>query len=438
MHLNPTSTQSYWLNGAPFQMASNEPLPSKADIVIIGAGLTGLSTAYWLQQMKPNLKIIVADARGVASGATGRNGGICSPGLNDDFDEVVSTYGAESAQRLVEFDYRNVDMLSEFLKKHADNDKGFFDPELTWTKGSIIAWSTAEEAEESRSSAENLCQKIDDMRIMSPEELKQIPGFESFQYGGLLIKTTALVWAAKIVFCLARYVSAKGGVHIATHTKIENVEWDEKHAINTVYTNRGVVEASRVAFCTNAWTARLFEQVRDILVPVRNQVVSVQVPPGVPRLEYVMSADRGYQYMSCRPNGDYIMGGMRNVVPSKQEHEDDDSTLNTTVSGALRKFMADVAKVPSVEHEWAGVMGFTRDRLPLIGAIEHITGSNKNKGQYLAAGFTGHGMPRTFLCGRATAQLLLGQQLDTWFPPEFLVQHESRQSWWDNRAKSNL
>ena len=36
-------------------------------------------------------------------------------------------------------------------------------------------------------------------------------------------------------------------------------------------------------------------------------------------------------------------------------------------------------------------MGFTRDRLPLIGAVEHITGSSKNKGQYVAAGFTGHG-----------------------------------------------
>ena len=267
---------------------------------------------------------------------------------------MLSAYGAESAQRLVEFDYRNVDMLSAFLKKHADNDKGFFDPELTWTKGTIIAWSTAEEAEEARPSAETLCKKIDDMRIMSAEELKQIPGFESFQYGGLHIKTTALAWAAKIVFCLARYVSAQGGVHIATHTKIENVEWDEKHAINTVHTSRGVIEASRVAFCTNAWTARLLEQVRDVLVPVRNQVVSVRAPADGPRLEYVMSADRGYQYMSCRPNGDYIMGGMRNVVPSKQEHEDDDSTLNTTVSDALRKFMADVVKVPSVEREWAG------------------------------------------------------------------------------------
>ncbi|KAI9494563.1 FAD dependent oxidoreductase [Zychaea mexicana] len=438
MHLNPISTQSYWLNNAPFQTPSKDPLPSEADIVIIGAGLTGMSTAYWLMQMQPNLKVVVADARGVASGATGRNGGIMSPGLNDDFDETVAVYGAEAAQQLIDFDYRNVDMLTQFLKENADQDKGFFDPELTFTKGTIIAWSTIQEAEEGRPAAESLCKRVKDMRIISPEELKQIPGFESFQYGGLHIKTTAIAWAAKIVFCLARYV-AKQGVRFATHTKVDNVVWDEKRSVNAIYTDKGIIEAPRVAYCTNAWTARLLEPVRNVLVPVRNQVVSVRSPAGAPRLEYVLSADRGYQYLSCRPNGDIIFGGMRNVVPGKQEYEDDDSTLNTAVSQALRKFMADVVNVPSVEREWAGVMGFTKDRMPLLGSVEHITGSSKNKGQYVAAGFTGHGMPRTFLCGRAIAQLLTGQDLDDWFPPEFLVEHPSRQSWWNsNIAKSHL
>ncbi|KAI8139750.1 FAD dependent oxidoreductase [Fennellomyces sp. T-0311] len=435
MHLNPASTESYWLRNAPFQQPSKDPLPAKADIVIIGAGLTGMSTAYWLTQMQPNLKVVVADARGIASGATGRNGGILSPGLNDDFETTVAAYGEASAQRLVEFDYRNVDMLNQFLKEHADHDKGFFDPELTWTKGTIVAWSTAQEAEEARPAAESLCKKVSDMRIMSPEELQQIPGFESFHYGGLHVKTTAVAWAAKIVFCLARYVMEKG-VHIATYTRVEQVVHES--GVNKIYTNRGIIEAPQVAYCTNAWTARLLKPMRDVIVPVRNQVVSVRASPGAPRLEYVMSADRGYQYMSCRPNGDIIMGGMRNIAPGKQEHEDDDSTLNTAVSRALVRFMSDVMHVLPVEQEWAGVMGFSRDRLPILGNVEYITGSSKNKGQFIAAGFTGHGMPRTFLCGRAIAQLLANQTLDNWFPPEFLVQHPSRRSWWDSASKSNL
>lgn len=45
------------------------------------------------------------------------------------------------------------------------------------------------------------------------------------------------------------------------------------------------------------------------------------------------------------------------------------------------------------------------------------------------------GMPRTFLCGRALAQLLADKPLDDWFPPEFLVDHESRKSWWTDKSK---
>ncbi|KAI7875557.1 FAD dependent oxidoreductase [Lichtheimia hyalospora FSU 10163] len=427
MHLNPTSTLSYWLTNAPFQQPTNEPLPDKADIVIIGAGLSGMSTAYWLQQLRPELKVVVVDARGVSSGATGRNGGIITPGLNDDFDAIVNSYGVDAAQNLVEFDYRNVDALAEFLKHHSDNDKGFFDPEITWTKGTIIAWSTAQEAEDSYPGAVALANKIQDIRVLSPEELQKIPGLESFKHGGIHIRTTAIAWAAKIVFCLARYLQNK--IHIATHTRVLSVEG------NKVITSRGTIQAGRVAYCTNAWSGRLLEKMSPYIVPVRNQVVSARAVEGRPRLEHVLSANRGYQYMSFRPNGDIIMGGMRDIVPSKQEYEDDDSTMNLTVSQGLRKFMREIVHVPSVDKEWVGVMGFSRDRLPIVGNLKPVLGDKEGCHQYISAGFTGHGMPRTFLCGRALAQMLADKPLDDWFPPEFLVEHKSRKSWWNDKSK---
>lgn len=98
-----------------------------------------------------------------------------------------------------------------------------------------------------------------------------------------------------------------------------------------------------------------------------------------------------YQYMSFRPNGDIIMGGMRDIVPSKQEYEDDDSTMNLTVSQGLRKFMREIVHVPSVDKEWVGVMGFSRDRLPIVGNLKPVLGEKEGSHQYIAAGFTGHG-----------------------------------------------
>lgn len=217
-------------------------------------------------------------------------GGILSPGLNDDYEGIVATYGAASAQRLIEFDYRNVDALTEFLSKHADKDKGPFDPELTWTKGTIVAWSSEQEAEEARPGAEKLSKQIpDDFRILTPEETQQLTGIEAFKYGGLHIKTTAIAWAAKIVFCLARCVQSK--VHIVTHTPVQWVESKSDHV--NVHTSRGIIRASKVAYCTNAWTQRLLNAFSGCIVPVRNQVVSVLASASTPRFDYVISADRG-------------------------------------------------------------------------------------------------------------------------------------------------
>lgn len=62
------------------------------------------------------------------------------------------------------------------------------------------------------------------------------------------------------------------------------------------------------------------------------------------------------------------MGGMRNIVPSKQEHEDDDSTLNMAVSHALRTFMRETIKAPNIDREWVGVMGSCGQKKILSGS----------------------------------------------------------------------
>ncbi|KAF7732362.1 hypothetical protein EC973_005258 [Apophysomyces ossiformis] len=380
-----------------------------------------MSTAYWLQQLRPDLSVVVIEARGVSSGATGRNGGIICPTLNDDYMDLVKAYGVESANRLIEFDHRNVEALKEFLKQHGDNDKGWFDPELTWQKqGMILAWASPEEATESRIGAERLAETYSEYKVLSAEEIREITKLDAY-CGGLQIKTAGVVWAAKIVFCLARAV--QNHARIVTHTHVDHVK--RVGNLCQVHTSRGVIEAGRVAYCTNGWTRDLLQLFQNHLAPVRNQVLSFRASPTTPKMDFLLSANRGYQYMSQRPNGDIIMGGMRDTVGNKQQYEDDDSTINLTVSNALRQHMRDTIKVSDVpDREWTGVMGFSmRDGFPFVGEL-HTFGMDR---QFIAAGFTGHGMPRTFLSGRALAQLLTDQPLDDWFPEQFLVQHPSRE-----------
>jgi hypothetical protein len=66
-------------------------------------------------------------------------GGIICPGLNDNFDRFVQKYGEKDAERLVDFDYRNVDMLAQFLEEHGDKDNGFYDPQITWLEHGTVS-----------------------------------------------------------------------------------------------------------------------------------------------------------------------------------------------------------------------------------------------------------------------------------------------------------
>ncbi|ORX52701.1 FAD dependent oxidoreductase [Hesseltinella vesiculosa] len=443
VHLNPKcNTLSHWLNEAPFQQQPTQPLPTEADIVIVGGGITGLSTAYWLTKLNPKLSVVVLEARGLSSGATGRNGGIICPGLNDSFESIAHRYGEKEALRLVDFDYINVDMLAKFLEEHSDKQGGPFDPQITWMKhGTICAWTSEIEAYDGRADVarlEQLRPHQDDIAALTAEQVQALTGEQSFKFGALQIKNTAIAWAARIVFCMARAVQDQ--VHLATFSPVQRVE--QVGSRHRVVTSRGTILANKVAYCTNAWTRHLLPKFQPFLVPVRNQVVSVDAHPGpatrrdAADMNYVLSCNRGYQYMSYRPYDDRIIfGGMRDRTVGRMEHEDDDSTLNVTVSCELRHRLDELGLPATPEREWVGVMGNSKiDALPFVGELSTMDGDAKLKGQYIAAGFHGHGMPRTFLCGKALAQLLADQPLDDYFPTPFLLDHPTR-SYLSSKAK---
>jgi glycine/D-amino acid oxidase-like deaminating enzyme len=138
--------------------------------------------------------------------------------------------------------------------------------------------------------------------------------------------------------------------------------------------------------------------------------------------------------MSQRPNGDIVLGGMRNIVEGKELDQPDDSTLNATIGKALREFLP--KNFPEfkdtdikVEKEWSGIMGFHLfDRLPFLGPLKDVPG--RNDGEYACFGYTGHGMPRTFMAGKAIAGMVTGQPLPDWFPTECLPNHERRKHLW--------
>lgn len=240
--------------------------------------------------------------------------------------------------------------------------------------------------------------------------------------GGIACEFAGQVWPAKFVFGLADIVTARG-VNIQTRTMVTGVKrhWLPSERLEIHTQNRGSITAQHVVYATNGYTSHLIPELRRTIVPTQGQVlatapVHIEIPGNT-------WYDYGYLYMIQRPNGKLIVGGCRNKHPKGESAMIDDSKLEPAVSKALRDFLTTTfpafakdgsnknAQELVIEHEWTGIMGFTPDFLPMIG---HLRGH-----EWIAAGYTGYGMPKCFGAGRAVAEMIVGKLAKDDFVPQY-------------------
>jgi glycine/D-amino acid oxidase-like deaminating enzyme len=170
-----------------------------------------------------------------------------------------------------------------------------------------------------------------------------------------------------------------------------------------------------VVHATNAWAPELLPALREVVQPVRGQVIVTA--PAPPLWPFGLSTNHGYEYWMQRPDGRIVLGGLRWHTPTREEGTRDDTVVEPQVSAALHAFLP--RRFPAlagiaVEHEWTGIMGFTPDRNPLVGPVPG------SPGEHVVAGFNGHGMSMAFLCARAGAEIVAGRTPEDFLPEAFL------------------
>jgi glycine/D-amino acid oxidase-like deaminating enzyme len=168
--------------------------------------------------------------------------------------------------------------------------------------------------------------------------------------------------------------------------------------------------AKHVVYANNAWIGQILPFAKDLVVPTRGQVITTKPLPNYWKTGLLFND--GYDYMIQRKDGRVVLGGGRLESETEEQPELDDSTIHPSISKVLRSFLnsyLDVKEPVEIEEEWTGIMGFSPDELPLVGPVPGM------KNQYMAAGFTGHGMPVTFLSAKALADMILGKEV---FLPE--------------------
>jgi len=185
-----------------------------------------------------------------------------------------------------------------------------------------------------------------------------------------------------------------------------------------VKTERGSITANKIALATNAYTSHLLPDFADLIVPCRGQMSALTPLPSISgpnRLKTSMGfeGDGLDDYLIQRPNdkgGHLMFGGGRTF--GKSVGVTDDSTFDEKTAAYLRRELVEAFQLPerlasggeSVEMQavaqWTGVMGFSRDEVPWVGPVPG------KEGVFVAAGYTGHGMPNTWLSGKAVAEMV--------------------------------
>jgi gamma-glutamylputrescine oxidase len=340
-----------------------------ADVVVVGAGVAGVATAYHLA--RAGARPVVLEARTVAEAASGRNAGFLLAGVAENLVVASRRYGDAQALRIWRFTRHNQKLVREVVERHG------ISCDLAWNGSAQLAGDD-QEWSEIQASAERLRAEGVSVRI-DPGERAAI-----YQDDGELHPV--------------RYVRGLAEAAVAAGARIYDRTRVTAAGSDGVRTERARVRAGAVVVCVNAYSAHLVSlRVRA----VRGQMVATApIRPGVfARPAY---AHRGFRYWRQRRDGRLLVGGWRDVALDEEVGEEERTT--TTVQRAIEGFLREHAPEARVTHRWAGIMGFSHDALPYVGRLR--------SGVFVNAAFTGHGMAFATATGELVADLIRGVRRD--------------------------
>lgn len=484
------TTSPFWLRDPHPQLSGCQSsiLPTEADVVIIGSGVTGASIVRTLLEDRSSndLKseypaVVMLEARDVCSGATGRNGGHILE-TADEFAGFMEEFGLESAKKLLGFRLAHLGEMLGVANQWGLTDECqarrvqflsvFFD-EKPWIEAlgrlskfkRAMPGESAEWAAFEREDIPKVCCLSPPIR--NPKAYSQYQEFYLPHARGVIAGPAGAIWPYKFVTGMLSRLRDKfpSDFRLETNTPVTDIH--NSNGKYTVQTTRGTILARHVVHCTNAHVGHLVPGLRGRIYSIRGQM-SAQTPGDKfpsqgGKHSWIFNYERGFDYLTQLPStngssGQMMFGGA--FAQSEGRGIADlgvatDSKLSLYIdmhlSGALSAvFGCDnwgAVSGPSVQSMWTGNMGFSADGLPWVGMLpSSLTGrktsvfksgcSSENQnagGEWVSAAFSGEGMVQAWLCGKALAVMLLskngrladGQSSDlSWLPEQMLVTEE--------------
>jgi glycine/D-amino acid oxidase-like deaminating enzyme len=400
---------SYWLETAGDDLSPRPPLDrsTDADVAVVGAGYTGLWTAWYLLQRDPALRVLVCEAETAGFGASGRNGAWCAPSLGVTPGELARRTSADLARRTVRVMRETVAEIGRVCAAEG-LDIGFRPSGvLRVARGRHevphldAAWAQLQHLR-----LADGCDRLDAAAVAQRVRVAQAEG-------GLLDRYGAVIHPGKLVRGLARLVERAGG-RIVEGTQVTDVApRTGSGGQPRVRTDRGDVRADVVVLAGEAWISQLPGRRRDVLPLYSLIVLTEPLSPerwatiGWDGAECLASHRYTVDYLSRASGGRILFGGRgapyhygSRIQPRFDRH----GATHARLRRELLDWFPGLRGV-RFTHEWGGPMAMPRDWLPTF-RYDPRTGIAG------AWGYTGQGVAAANLAGRVLADLVTGADSD--------------------------
>lgn len=368
----------------PFPALKGE---TRADVVVVGAGYTGLSAALHLA--RAGRDVVLVDAQRVGFGASGRNGGQIGSGQRQEVDWLERRYGQATARRLWDL-AEDAKALVRSLAAESD---------VPIRDGVAHACRSAPEVEHAARMAARLAAHYDYDRVQ-PLDLDALAAhLGSHAYaGGAVDRGAGHLQPLALALGMARLAQA-AGVRIHEGTHVHRIEHGTAATKSRVLCDTGKIICDHVILAGNGYLGRLDARVAARVMPINNYIVATEplgddFPEILP--QRIAAADTKFVVNYWRLDDDrrLIFGGGETVT----------YRFPTDIASLVRPHLLSVypqLRDVAITHAWGGTLAITMNRMP------HFARPAPNC--LSAGGYSGHGVALANLAGKLMADAVAGQ-----------------------------
>lgn len=366
------------------------------DVAIIGAGISGISTAFWLKKEDPSLKIAVIERGRLGIGASGRNAGFITCGSVEHFNRMAGKHGLEEATEIWRFSETNLKLLEE----HIIQGDG---AAIQFEKNGCYSLAAQEsEFDELKKVAEMMTNLNIRVSIHDSNEIEKLTGARRF-VGGIKYLDDATVHPVRLLELMASRVP---DIDLIEGT--EAFGWESADGgTRLLKTDAGEIECAMIVLALNGYSPQLQGYFSDKIFPTRAQILMMEKVPRF--MEGPCYANFYLDYFRQLPSGELLIGGFRQLEKATEVGYSDHTT--EVIQNALHDFVRNhLPQFDSsrVTHRWSGVMGFSKDGQPMVGALPD------DNQIFFLGGYTGHGMGLAFHTAKCLVDLIYGRNIPKW------------------------